>query len=77
MANDAENKFLTAQIASKRAIIEAMENSTNNNPNELENQRRILKGLLLEKEEREKNLYGWRKAVQTAMHHSALEKEGF
>ena len=54
MSNDAEYRLLMTQIAREKAIIEAMENSSYTNPKELENNKKILKGLLLEKEERDK-----------------------
>ena len=54
MDNEAEYRLLMAQIANEKTIIEAMENSSYTNPKELENHKRILKGLLLEKEERDK-----------------------
>ena len=54
MSNDAEYRLLMTQIASEKSIIETMENSSYTNPKELENHKKILKGLLLEKEERDK-----------------------
>ena len=54
MDNEAEYRFILGQIASEQAIIEAMESSSNSNPRELENHRKKLKGLLLEKAERDK-----------------------
>lgn len=54
MDNEAEYRLLMAQIANEKTIIEAMENSSYTNPKELENHKRILKGLLLEKAERDK-----------------------
>lgn len=54
MNNDAEDRLLKAQIVSEQAIIEAMESSSNSNPRELENHRKKLKGLLLEKAERDR-----------------------
>lgn len=54
MNDEAEYRFLLGQIASEQAIIEEMESSSNSNPRELENHKRILKGLLLEKAERDK-----------------------
>lgn len=54
MDNEAEYRLLMAQIANEKTIIEAMENSSYTNPKELENHKRILKGLLLEKAARDK-----------------------
>ena len=54
MSNKADYRELLAEIARKQALIEAMESSFNCPQSEVEKQKRLLKGLLLEKEERDK-----------------------
>ena len=54
MSNDSYYRQLLAEIARKKELIYAMESSSNCPTREIENHKRILKGLLLEKAELDK-----------------------